>query len=1466
MAQNLETKLSLDVSQFLSALKQVAKAAGNIDLNIDVNDDDIKAALKSVQKLDGESANVKVNVDDAEIKAAAKKKDKLGEDESVKIKVDDSSLSKALDSFKDIGPSLQKGLDPSALLGGLAGGIAGVAAGLGTALLEGLGSAVSAGFEFQKTLGDIQLQLGIGAEEAAKLGNEAEKAFSKGVGENAAEAAKIVAGLAKSFKLDAGSDQLADIAIQADRVGKAFGKDATEIGQLGSQLTKQFGTNAVDAINLVAAGMQGAGTATDDLLDTIGEFSVNFKTAGFSAEEFVGILKGAEGFNTALIGDSIKELGIRLAAGDVKAGFDALQGSLDKGMLDSLTRMQDLASKGVISQKAFLDESLTQIKDQYDKGLIDAAQAQQLQVALLGSKAEDLGFEGVNKAFINPEKAGADAEKAAANVANAFKAREKDFKLSDITGGFSAAIATIGNGLSEFIGKYIMPLVDGIRNAFSGFEGGGIGDWLDGLKAAFDAVFPFIEALVLNSIKNIVTVITFLRGVVTGIIDGIKAAFSSDKASEGPSFLDRIKEAGQALVLIFQKVQPAINNLVGTIGKVFGSLVRIILIPINVIQKLIRKLFDFGGAAKDQKPFLDQLGEALDSVVGFIDGLVKGIELGIAYFNRFIDLVTDLGAALYSLDFTELTASFDKLVGLFTGSTKVEVPVEIKVDENDVNAQLSKQVQSALDSLDTLRTDTLGGDQKLIAAADARNFKALGDEAGRSAAALYASYDAIKQNIKAAKDSGNITTDQEAALLKQLDARFKLTNAQTRTVAAAKKTELEQAQELFAIEQKRIDQTYRKEIAAIEERKRAENRTEDNDSDTLRRANAELTRRNALTAKYGELFKINGDAVSGFTSKLNGLKEIEILDLAAGMDDLTTQAREAADALKLLEFELPLNATQRELDAFTTLFEKNAANIENRYSKLGDFIADLATPRVGQSLVDQALRDITELEVSIVRLRTQSAFLDKRRTNTSLSAEQRQKAEEQFQENLTKIEIFEKRIELLRTNIRSKEAEAIEFLVEFNIQYPEGASGVAEGIDRVRRQFIAEAAQIKREYDLEVARVSTSGLPPERVADAIRQIGEKRNKQLRDLDLQRLSDLDTALKAENGLYAFAASLRTNFFTSLYGDGTEANNELARIESDLDSKQALLESNLRLGIISYQEYNSELNALAQERIDAEKAADEAIAKSKLDAVKGIANDTIPALTRSTETAALELNTMIQEGTAGFADVAGKGLEVLANVAAQSIAVGISQSESFEDIARISLKAFDDIALDQLSVAAFTAIAGGTFAEVASTGLLGLLKAVGLTAAITGILALAKGQIYSVIGFDKGGLIEGRNTFLGVDSQGRLIRSNEKGNEFIMNHRGTADNLEALNWVNSKPGRTFDDWAMQNQKGIGNDTAAIQLARVMDDRLGRLENTVDRAIRENASIIRSQQGLDVRVAADPGTTATWIKKQAKMNSSR
>ncbi len=94
-----------------------------------------------------------------------------------------------------------------------------------------------------------------------------------------------------------------------------------------NSLMDQFGISADEAFNLIVLGVQNGLNQNDDLLDTINEYSVQFKIAGFSADNMFNMLiNGAETGTWSIdkLGDAFKEFNIRMSDGTANEALKAL--------------------------------------------------------------------------------------------------------------------------------------------------------------------------------------------------------------------------------------------------------------------------------------------------------------------------------------------------------------------------------------------------------------------------------------------------------------------------------------------------------------------------------------------------------------------------------------------------------------------------------------------------------------------------------------------------------------------------------------------------------------------------------------------------------------------------------------------------------------------------------------------------------------------------------------------------------------------------------------------------------------------------------------------------------------------------------------------------------------------------------------------------------------------------------------
>jgi hypothetical protein len=493
MADDIKIKLGLDASELFSGLNKVT------------------TELNQVQN---------------ESKQTDQALDKMADINTSGAVADVNKLSAAIDGVGDSAGGLGgvfeglKGGLGDALSGGLIGGLvggglaAGIQAGLG-AVADGFGAIIDGGRELVAAQGNLQAATGASGEEFEALKASAEDAFIGGVGGSLAEATKAIANAKASLQDALPNDQIGEFVKNAAALGSLYDKDVNEVVSKSAPFVRQFGLEGQEAFNLIAFAAKEGKTSQDDVLDTIAEYSGLLQEAGFSAEEFAAqiAVAGQEGlFTTDKIGDSIKEAQIRLKAGDTAKAIADIQGSLPKAMGATLKELEGLATSGQISIKEFLERSGGAIEEAFSAGDISEAMRSQLQVAIAGTPAEDLGAEAYARMFGAPipkEEIAAKALQAGKEAQNAagqyltFDAFSKKLELAFQQASQSIVLALDGvfktltpiiNFVSANLGT-IATVVGTIAAAFAGYN------IVVGISTAATAAYAAVQTALGGSIS-----------------------------------------------------------------------------------------------------------------------------------------------------------------------------------------------------------------------------------------------------------------------------------------------------------------------------------------------------------------------------------------------------------------------------------------------------------------------------------------------------------------------------------------------------------------------------------------------------------------------------------------------------------------------------------------------------------------------------------------------------------------------------------------------------------------------------------------------------------------------------------------------------------------------------------------------------------------------------------------------------
>ncbi|WP_176581286.1 phage tail tape measure protein [Bacillus thuringiensis] len=230
----------------------------------------------------------------------------------------------------------------------------------------------------------IQASLGATKAEAEHLTGAAREVWRDGFGESMTQVSGDLITVKKNMK-EIPVEKLGEMTKNGEILAQTFGVEVTESTRAANALMNAFGISGGQAFDTITVGYQKGLDYSDDFLDTIREYSPLFKNAGFSVDEMMNILiSGAEqgAFNLDYVADAVKEFNVRVKDGSpgVKEAFDTIGGSVK----NIWTEYQ----KGNATSKEVMTAVI-----QHLKGMDNQVKANQLGVALFGTKWEDLESE-----------------------------------------------------------------------------------------------------------------------------------------------------------------------------------------------------------------------------------------------------------------------------------------------------------------------------------------------------------------------------------------------------------------------------------------------------------------------------------------------------------------------------------------------------------------------------------------------------------------------------------------------------------------------------------------------------------------------------------------------------------------------------------------------------------------------------------------------------------------------------------------------------------------------------------------------------------------------------------------------------------------------------------------------------------------------------------------------------------------
>ncbi|AMA72779.1 phage tail protein [Aneurinibacillus sp. XH2] len=364
----------------IDAFDDVEDAANHVEDALNSMDDSAMQQLEqATTNAYREADRLARELDEVDREAASISSTKMRE-----LEASAKEAAKAVDEAADSVADMEEAADGAETL-------AGAALGGGLAITAGLAGAAASSYEMSHSLDMLQAKVDATDQQMISMSDSVKKLYMSGLVETPTEAAEAFSRFRQLLK---GTDEeirkTAEGALALEKMS-AGDLDQASIAKAANAMQMQWGTDGVKALDMITATYQRTGDKANDLLDTIWEYSPQFKEAGISAEKMMGMfIAGAEkgAFNFDKLGDAFKEsFGIRLNKALDENALGALEGIFGEDKLFKMLDQIKAGGKEAESAIMAITAGIASIKDQK---LQDDVLSN-----IFGTQYEDLGRDAV---------------------------------------------------------------------------------------------------------------------------------------------------------------------------------------------------------------------------------------------------------------------------------------------------------------------------------------------------------------------------------------------------------------------------------------------------------------------------------------------------------------------------------------------------------------------------------------------------------------------------------------------------------------------------------------------------------------------------------------------------------------------------------------------------------------------------------------------------------------------------------------------------------------------------------------------------------------------------------------------------------------------------------------------------------------------------------------------------------------
>lgn len=437
-----------------------------------------------------------------------------------------------------------------------------------TTPLLGAGTAFTAfAADSQEALAGFSSKAGIATEDAKEYEGVLQSIYKNNYGESYEDIADAMGDVVIALgEMDPSNMQ--EVTESAIALRDVYGYEVPESLRTVDTLMKNFGFTAEQAFDYIVKGQQEGLDFSGEFLDTINEYSVQFKKLGFDADDMFAILKeGADSgaWNLDKIGDAIKEFSIRAIDGSdtTVAGFEAIGLSADE-------MSQKFGQGGDVAKEAFgqVIQALSDMEDPVQQNIAG--------VNLFGTMWEDLGPTVIEQLD--------DITSASVDTTGAMK-ELKEVKYDNLKSameGLGRSIQVAGASL----GKYFIPFVQSAIDLVQGWT-----DKFNSLSESTKQVVVIIGTIaaaigpviliigkVIIGISSLMTAMSTLSGLST-ILAPVGTVLSG--------FVAPIAAILAAIGVLVVAWQTDFNGMRDTVSSVFESIQSIVSSVMTIVQSVV---------------------------------------------------------------------------------------------------------------------------------------------------------------------------------------------------------------------------------------------------------------------------------------------------------------------------------------------------------------------------------------------------------------------------------------------------------------------------------------------------------------------------------------------------------------------------------------------------------------------------------------------------------------------------------------------------------------------------------------------------------------------------------------------------------------------------------------------------------------------------------------------------------------